>query len=1036
MKQIISKLLSRVAAVAAVALLTAATAWADSVTWSGTTALPGSFTSIGSSPIQIKTSSTNSYTDPIRVYANTTITIQATDGYVINSVTYEAYSTGNYVTYAKEATVTPNVTPTVSGKNVTWSLSNATEFTFKPSTQTRCNGITVVYSAGGSTPAPSISASDVNVAYNATSGSIAYSIDNSVDGGVVSAAVTAGDWLTLGNGTSSPISFTCSANSSMVARTATVTLTYTYNTNQTVTKAVTISQSADPNAVNNISDITAAGNYKVRGTIVAKNQRGFIIGDGTGYVYYYNNTDYTPANYSIGDKVKLDGAVVAYGGVFEFNNTTTVTSATESNYVAEDPTVLTGAQMDTRVASTTPTQLSSFVQYEGVLSVNDTHYNITSIDGASKAQGSISYPISTSFTSLNGKSVKVTGYYVGVSSSTYYNTMIGSVEEITVPVINADGSVELEYNATSGAIDYTISNPTAGVTLTATTSADWISNITVTSDKVTFTTTANEGNEDRTATITLAYAGAENKTVTVTQKHFVAEYATLPFEYDGGKSGIANTAGLSEDGLGSDYNSSPKLKFDGTGDWVLLKLNERPGILSFDIKGNGFSGGIFKVQASTNGETFTDVKTYTEIDGTTSTEKISNLAPDVRYIKWIYTTKSSGNVALGNISLAEYVDLYAVNWTAGENTELFVFAGDESETIENGDKVAEGTTVMVSVDVDQGYHFGSLVVKDANNNELELTEIEPNAYYSFEMPASDVTITSTAEEDAPPTGSKYTLFTGDLVEGDYIIYYDGYAMNNVESGDRLQYVEVTPANNTITTDNAAIVWHIAKSGNYWTIYSADANAYAAGTGAKNKAQMLADGTDDMALWSVSGTETYEFVNKKNAANSVNSNLRKNGTYGFACYSTDTGGALSLYKLVEPAAPDTYTLTLTAGDGGYWGTFFNGVAGYELPDGAQAFTMNADKQLYRLGDDNARGKYIPANTAVVIISDVSEITLTKCESAEPVSPNGGANILQGSDFSVAKTGNQYVLGKKNNVIGFFKFTGTSIPANKAYYVVSE
>jgi hypothetical protein len=102
----------------------------------------------------------------------------------------------------------------------------------------------------------------------------------------------------------------------------------------------------------------------------------------------------------------------------------------------------------------------------------------------------------------------------------------------------------------------------------------------------------------------------------------------------------------------------------------------------------------------------------------------------------------------------------------------------------------------------------------------------------------------------------------------------------------------------ITTDNAAIVWHIAPSGDYWTIYSADAEAYAASTGAKNKAQMLADGTDDKAMWTVSGNEIYEFVNKQNDSNGVNANLRKNGTYGFACYSTSTGGALSLYKKVE------------------------------------------------------------------------------------------------------------------------------------------
>ena len=103
----------------------------------------------------------------------------------------------------------------------------------------------------------------------------------------------------------------------------------------------------------NISDITATGTYTVQGTIVAKSTRGFIVGDGTGYVYYYNQ-NYSQSSYNIGDMVKLSGSVVVYGGVFEFNNTTTVTPATSSNYVAEEPTVITGAEMDSRVASTTP----------------------------------------------------------------------------------------------------------------------------------------------------------------------------------------------------------------------------------------------------------------------------------------------------------------------------------------------------------------------------------------------------------------------------------------------------------------------------------------------------------------------------------------------------------------------------------------------------------------------------------------------------------------------------------------------------------
>ena len=115
------------------------------------------------------------------------------------------------------------------------------------------------------------------------------------------------------------------------------------------------------------------------------------------------------------------------------------------------------------------------------------------------------------------------------------------------------------------------------------------------------------------------------------------------------------------------------------------------------------------------------------------------------------------------------------------------------------------------------------------------------------------------------------------------------------SSSRFTNTTISPSDDTITNPDATIVWHIAKSGDYWTIYNEGVSKYAASTGAKNKAQLLASGTDDKSLWTVTGTTTYEFVNKQNKANDVNSNLRNNGTYGFACYATATGGALTLYK---------------------------------------------------------------------------------------------------------------------------------------------
>ena len=131
------------------------------VTWPGTSALPGSATAVGNDQnVTIMVSAPNSYSNPIRIYANTTVTIDATNDAKILSVAYEASSTGNYVTYAQNATVSPQATPTVSGKIVTWTYAesaNVTQFTFTPSSQTRSNGISITYktAGGGSQLTPS-----------------------------------------------------------------------------------------------------------------------------------------------------------------------------------------------------------------------------------------------------------------------------------------------------------------------------------------------------------------------------------------------------------------------------------------------------------------------------------------------------------------------------------------------------------------------------------------------------------------------------------------------------------------------------------------------------------------------------------------------------------------------------------------------------------------------------------------------------------------------------------------------------------------
>ena len=165
--------------------------------------------------------------------------------------------------------------------------------------------------------------------------------------------------------------------------------------------------------------------------------------------------------------------------------------------------------------------------------------------------------------------------------------------------------------------------------------------------------------------------------------------------------------------------------------------------------------------------------------------------------------------------------------------------------------------------------------------------------------------------------TNYTKFTGNLVEGDYIIVdeTDGKAMKNaVTSSPRIDVVAVTPVNNVIATNDTSIVWHIAKDGDTdnWTIYNAAVEKYAAFNSTNGRGTLIASVTD-YARWTTSGS--YEFINVGKTSNNY---LRHNNTYGFASYTTSTGHTLSLYKapsneLSSIALSGDYKTSFASGD---------------------------------------------------------------------------------------------------------------------------
>lgn len=409
----------------------------------------------------------------------------------------------------------------------------------------------------------------------------------------------------------------------------------------------------------------ALQNWVVSG--VSTNEKNVFVTDGTKGFVIYSNTD---MGFAIGNI--LSGTVSCKVQLFNgFAELTQLNSQTSGILVATGGEV-TAANI--AMADLAGVNTGALVHYENLTcsvdnSGNTPKYYLT--DGTTTLQV---YNSLCAFGALeDGKTYNITGIYQ------QYNTTkeilprsADDIKEVTPtePIITvANATVNVEAEGGDGTLTVTYENITDVVAEvwfcnaagTEDATYGWIiAEIDDQTNNVEYFVEQNDG-EERTAYFKVwAYDDDMNEVysnlVSVTQAEYVAPtYAELPFSFNGGRADIENTDGLSQEGLGSDYSTDyTKLKFDSTDDWLLLQFDEKPGTLTFDIKGNSFSGGTFTVQTSEDDVTYTDLATYTEL-GNTQNESFDNLSENVRYIKWIYTNKSSGNVGLGNIALAEYV---------------------------------------------------------------------------------------------------------------------------------------------------------------------------------------------------------------------------------------------------------------------------------------------------------------------------------------------------------------------------------------------
>ena len=265
--------------------------------------------------------------------------------------------------------------------------------------------------------------------------------------------------------------------------------------------------------------------------------------------------------------------------------------------------------------------------------------------------------------------------------------------------------------------------------------------------------------------------------------------------------------------------------------------------------------------------------------------------------------------------------------------------------------------------------------------------------------------------DLDANGENYTAIGGNFLINSNTWYASKFQGTFDGDGHTISGIRISKNGNTPADSHQALFGGVGKNGAVKNVILTDAI-------------IIGSGTVGAFFAYINGT----------FANNYYYNCTVNGKT--ANIGTGNGDVIENDGAVPVPAASGLTLVQGTKDGitAWWGTYYHSALRYTLPEGAAAYTMDKDHHLYRLGTD---GRTIPAGVAVVIISNKQDITLTLDTGSATVADHSGGNILRGGPATLTdgkvdgKT--PYVLGVVEDVLGFYRYDGSSIPAQKAYLV---
>ena len=190
---------------------------------------------------------------------------------------------------------------------------------------------------------------------------------------------------------------------------------------------------------------------------------------------------------------------------------------------------------------------------------------------------------------------------------------------------------------------------------------------------------------------------------------------------------------------------------------------------------------------------------------------------------------------------ATYVTTYNVTFIVKDQTvAALAMSGYEGQTLTLPNAAAVVTAVGSGADEIEydsaTYTFAGWAVTGKVNSPAN--SISGGVLTELTMGDSDVTLRAVYRHGSGSSGGTATLYntSGDLPDGDYVIvsYYGSKyiamkaEMNGTSNLTKTDITDDVSSDTTITDPDELLIWHVAKSGDYYTIYNAAYNSNAGG----------------------------------------------------------------------------------------------------------------------------------------------------------------------------------------------------------------